>query len=174
MCHLSGCVHVHGGVGRGEREVWGRGDWIHVFKRSLWPLCLTGLWGVRLQAGTPGRRQPQWCWGDAGEGIVCPLQDSWASLVAQLVENPPAMQETWVQSLGCEDPLEKEMATHSCLLAWEVSQTEEMDRLWYMGSQRVRYDLASKLQQECHLGGTTHYILISILTILSLEIHFYI
>ena len=50
-----------------------------------------------------------------GEGIGCPLQYSWASLVAQLVKNLPAMQETWVQSLGWEDPLEKEMATHSCL-----------------------------------------------------------
>ena len=43
----------------------------------------------------------------------------WASFVAQLVKNPPAMQETWVRSLGQEDPLEKEMATHSSILAWE-------------------------------------------------------
>ena len=52
-----------------------------------------------------------------GEGIGYPLQYSWASLVAQLVKNLPAMQETWVQSLGREDPLEKEMATHSSILA---------------------------------------------------------
>ena len=44
----------------------------------------------------------------------------WASLVAQLVKNPPAMQETWVRSLGCEDPLEEEKATHSSILAWIV------------------------------------------------------
>ena len=50
-----------------------------------------------------------------GEGIGYPLQYSWASLVAQLVKNLPAMRETWVRSLGWEDPLEKEMATHSCL-----------------------------------------------------------
>ena len=53
----------------------------------------------------------------AGEGIGYPLQYSWASLVAQLVKNPPAVQETWVQSLGWEDPLEKGKATHSSILA---------------------------------------------------------
>ena len=54
-----------------------------------------------------------------GEGIHYPLQYSWASLVAQLVKkkNPPAMRETWVQSLGWEDPLEKGKATHSSILA---------------------------------------------------------
>ena len=52
-----------------------------------------------------------------GEGIDYPLQYSWASLVGQLVKNPPAMRETWVWSLGWEDPLEKEMATHSSNLA---------------------------------------------------------
>ena len=52
-----------------------------------------------------------------GEGIGYPLQYSWASLVAQLVKNPPAMQETWVWSLGWEDPLEKGKATHSSILA---------------------------------------------------------
>jgi len=53
----------------------------------------------------------------AGEGIDYPLQYSWASLVAQLVKNMPAMQETWVRSLGWEDPLEKGKATHSSVLA---------------------------------------------------------
>ena len=52
-----------------------------------------------------------------GEGIRYPLQYSWASLVAQMVKNLPAMQETWVQSLGLEDPLEEGTATHSSLLA---------------------------------------------------------
>ena len=49
----------------------------------------------------------------------------WASLVAQTVKNPPAMQEMWVQSLGPEDPLEKEMATHSRTLAWRIPWREE-------------------------------------------------
>ena len=56
----------------------------------------------------------------AGEGIGYPLQYSWACLVAQLVRNPPAMWETWVQSLGWEDPLEKGTATHSTILAWRI------------------------------------------------------
>ena len=52
-----------------------------------------------------------------GEGIGYPVQYSWASLVAQLVKNPPATWETWVQSLGWDDPLEKGKATHSSILA---------------------------------------------------------
>ena len=59
----------------------------------------------------------------AGEGIDSPLQYSWASLVAQLVKNPPAMRETWVQSLGWEDPLEKGKATQSSILAWRSPWT---------------------------------------------------
>ena len=59
----------------------------------------------------------------AGEGIGYPLQYSWASLVAQLVKNPPAMWETWVWSLGWEDPLEKGKATHSSILAWRIPWT---------------------------------------------------
>ena len=55
-----------------------------------------------------------------GEGIGYPLQYYWASLVAQLGKNPPAMWETWVQSLGWEDPLEKGAATHSSILAWRI------------------------------------------------------
>ena len=55
-----------------------------------------------------------------GEGIGYPLQYSRVSLVAQMVKNPPAMQETWVQSLGWEDPLEEGMATHSNILAWRI------------------------------------------------------
>ena len=56
-----------------------------------------------------------------GEGIGYPLQYSWASLVSQLAKNRPAMQETWVQSLGWEDPLEKGKATHSSILTWRIS-----------------------------------------------------
>ena len=61
-------------------------------------------------------------------------------LVVQLVKNLPAVQETSIQFLGREDPLEKEMATHSRILAWRIPQTEEPDRLQSMGSQRVRHD----------------------------------
>ena len=60
--------------------------------------------------------------------------------MAQTVKHLSAMQETRVQSLGQEDPLEKEMATHSSTLAWKIPWTEEPDRLQSTGSQRVRHD----------------------------------
>ena len=62
------------------------------------------------------------------------------SLVAEMVQNPPAMRETWVRSLGWEDPLEKGMATHSNILVWRIPWTEEPGRLQSMGSQRVGYN----------------------------------
>ena len=64
----------------------------------------------------------------------------WASLAAQRVKRPPPMQETRVRSLGQEDPLEKEMATHSSILAWRISWTEEPGRLQSTGLQRVGHD----------------------------------
>ena len=60
--------------------------------------------------------------------------------MAQTVKNPPAMQETQVQSLGQEDPLEEEMATHSSILARKIPWTEEPGGLWSIESQRVGYD----------------------------------
>ena len=60
-----------------------------------------------------------------------------ASLVAQLVKNLPAMQETWVQFLGQEEPLEKEMATYSSIIAWRIPWTEEPGRLQSMGLQEL-------------------------------------
>ena len=66
-----------------------------------------------------------------------------ASLVAQTVKSLPAIQETWVRSLDQEDPLEKEMATHSSILAWKIVWTEEPGRLQSMGSQRVRHNPAT-------------------------------
>ena len=68
------------------------------------------------------------------------FQLRWTSLVAQTVECLSTMQETWVQSLGWEDPLEKEMATHSSILAWRIPWTEEPGGLQSMGSQRVGLD----------------------------------
>ena len=60
--------------------------------------------------------------------------------MAQTVKRLPTMWETWVQSLGWEDLLEKEMATHSSILAWKIPWTEEPGRLQFMGSQRVGHD----------------------------------
>ena len=70
----------------------------------------------------------------AGEGIGYPLQYPWASLVAQLVKNLPAMRETWVQSLDWEESLEKRKATHSSILTWRIPWIRSM------GSQRVGHD----------------------------------
>src|SRR5574341_661962 len=72
----------------------------------------------------------------------------WTSLVAQTVKNMPAMQETRVQSLGQEDPLEKGMATHSSILAWKIPWTEEPDRLKPRGHKRVGLYLATKTAKQ--------------------------
>ena len=76
----------------------------------------------------------------AGEGMGYPLQYSWTSFVAQLVKNPPAMRETWVRSLGWEDPMEKGTATHSSILFERILWTEEPGRLQFIELQRVRHD----------------------------------
>ena len=68
-----------------------------------------------------------------GEGNGYPLQYSWDSLVAQLVKNPPAMWETWVRSLGWEDPLEKGKANHSSILAWRTPWTVQSMELQRLG-----------------------------------------
>ena len=75
------------------------------------------------------------------------------TVVAQLVKNLPVMQETWVRSLGREDPLEEEMATHSSTLAWRVPWTEEPGRLQSMGSQRVTHDCATNFQLSFSTAG---------------------
>ena len=74
---------------------------------------------------------------DIGYWIIFQIR---ALLAAQTVKSLPAMQETWVQSLGQEDPLKKEMTTHSSTLAWKIPETEKPDRLQSMGSQRVGHD----------------------------------
>ena len=71
----------------------------------------------------------------AGEWIGYPLLYSWASLVAQLKKNPPAMWETWIRSLGWEDPLEMGKTIHSSILAWRIPRTVES-----LGLQRVGHD----------------------------------
>ena len=82
-----------------------------------------------------------------GEGIGYPLQYSWASLVAQTVKIPPAMHETWVRSLGWNDPLEKEIATHSSILAWRMPQrvntTEQLSKASLVAQSVNEGDLAS-------------------------------
>ena len=74
-----------------------------------------------------------------------------SSLVAQMVKRLPTMRETWVWSLGWEDPLGKEIATHSSTLAWKIHWMEERGRPQSMGSQRVRHDWATSLSLFTHL-----------------------
>ena len=68
------------------------------------------------------------------------VASKWVSLVAQIVKNPPAMQETWVQSLGWEDPLEKGMVAHVTIIAWRIPWIEEPGGLQSMELQRVGHD----------------------------------
>ena len=75
-----------------------------------------------------------------GRDICIIMADLRASLVAQRLKRLPAMRETWVQSLGREDPLEKEMATHSSILAWRIPGAEEPGGLQSTRSQRVGHD----------------------------------
>ena len=79
-----------------------------------------------------------------------------ASLVAQRLKHLPAMREAWVWSLGQEDPLEKEMATHSSILAWRIPWTEEPGGLQSTGSQRVRYNWATSLTALQCCAGFCH------------------
>ena len=78
-------------------------------------------------------------------GNITHHYSKWASLVAQSVKNLPVMQETQVQDLGREYSLQKEMTTHSSILAWEIPWTEGPDGLQSMGSRRVGHDLATQL-----------------------------
>ena len=75
------------------------------------------------------------------------LQCSWASLVDQTVKNLPAMRQTWIGSLGWEDPLEEGMATHSSILAWEIPGTEEPGGLQSMVAELVMTELLSTAQE---------------------------
>ena len=84
--------------------------------------------------------QHQLCRRSSQEMIDTRQGEKEASLVAQMVQNLSEMQETWVRSLGWEDPLEKGMATHSRILAWRIPWTQEPGGLESMGSQRVRQD----------------------------------
>ena len=91
-----------------------------------------------------------------GGGHGEPLQYSWAPLVPQILNNPPAMLETWVQSLGWEDLLEEGMATHSSLLAWRIPWTEEPGGLQSIGLQKSWTRLSDKYTQRWDAGGNSY------------------
>ena len=93
------------------------------------------------------------CFPSAYKSCIYTLQQSIrTSQVAQMVKSLPTIWETWVRSLGWEDPLEKEMATHSSILAWKTSWTEKPGRLHSMGSQRVGHDWATSLSIYYFVG----------------------
>ena len=77
--------------------------------------------------------------------------------VAQMVKNLPAMQETWVRSLGQEDPLEKGTAIHSSILAWRIPCTEEPDRLQFVESQRVGQDWVTNTYTDIEILWLNKY-----------------
>ena len=89
------------------------------------------------------------CYG-ARRSLPCSLL---LSLVAQMVKNLPAVQDTQVQSLGREDLLEKEMATHSSILAWRIPLTEEPGELQFTGHKRVRHDRATNTHGHSEHGS---------------------
>ena len=79
--------------------------------------------------------------------LICPLLHTWASLVAQMVKNLLAMPQTWVWSLGQEDPLEKGLSTHFSILAWRIPWTGEPGGLQSMGLPRVGHNWVTKKKQ---------------------------
>ena len=91
-------------------------------------------------------------------------------LLAQRLKHLPAMRETWVRSLGWEDPLEKEMATHYSVLAWRIPWIEEPGRLQSMGLQRVGHDWATSLSLHSHFIFKLSIVLLSSLFILFLNL----
>ena len=120
LLYASQICKVRGGGGRGDRAPAG----------SMGGVCMD----------PPGRlRVEVWGLGQVGNAVELGLR-SGTSLVAQTVKNLPAVLETWVPSLGREDPLEEGMATHSSILAWRIPWTEKPDGLQSMGSQRVGHD----------------------------------
>ena len=121
------------------RETWDAFSFTDYRRKQLWSPVLwefpdssvgkVSAYNAGDPGSIPGLGRP------TGQGIGYPLQYSWASPVAQLVKNSPAMWETWVWSLGWKDPLEKGKVTHSSILDWRI--------LWIvlsMGSQRVGHD----------------------------------
>ena len=140
--------------------VWGRKLLCEMTFGSLlgrawrsWPSAWAHFWVVLMGWRPPLRSQTHsiriigFSWNrrtlNFVEAFMFKFIKTQASLVVQMVKNLPIMQETWVWSLGWEDPLEKEIGTHSSILAWRIPWTEESGGLQSMGLQRVRHDWAT-------------------------------
>ena len=131
----------------------------YIIQEYTFTLCLSncylGFLGAGLGVG--------WVLAHAAELSILPdyILGKWlvvgAPLVAQMVKNALAMQETQVPSLGRKDPLEKEIATHSSILAWRIPWTEEPGGPQSMGSQRARHDWATNIGGAQHTGKCFEY-----------------
>ena len=120
----------------GGFKITADGDCSHEIKRCLLLEVMTNLDSIYEDIDiSPGNLDSSLCFiqPSVSYDVLC----IWASLVAQRLKRSPARQETWVQSLGREDPLEKEMAIHSSILAWRIPWMEKPSRLQSTGSQRV-------------------------------------
>ena len=128
--------HLNKGIGMGNLGPAGEKysvplDWGFLGKLVILIFGMIGHWVVQVE------------WGSYPYLFV--IHFNWASLVTQTVKNPPAVQETWVRSLGQKDILEKEMATRSSTLGWKIPWTEEPGRLQSKGLQRVGHGWATSL-----------------------------
>ena len=117
-----------------KRKEYIKAMYVYILNNSgfLQKFCRNQTFAQLVMLGFPGSPAGKESYCNAGdptlilgsrrspEGIGYPLQYSWAFLVAQMVKNPPAMRETWVQSLGWDNPLEEGMATHFSILAWRI------------------------------------------------------
>ena len=127
-----------------NRPCWEYGKSMEISTMEISKCCKSGFLFLRVV----GPAFSSWTEKNVRKTIVTPLVlyyclDCVSTLMAQMVVtvmNPPAMQETWVQFLGREDPLEKEIETHASILAWRIPWTKESDGLQSMGSHRVRHD----------------------------------
>ena len=125
---------------QGQRSLVGSSPWDHK------------VLDMKEQLSTYHQDQNRGDQGEAYPGKLTLLESKpGAFLVAQRIKHLPAMQETWVRSLGWEDPLEKEMATHSSIPSWRIPWTEEPGRLQSMGSQRVRHNWVTSLSLRVSL-----------------------
>ena len=134
------------------------GHWV----REVWPLCYLTSWKAEVESINKYHfveTDPWWLRTLLMTSLILKTvlskvenyiyQMLLCALVAQSVKDPPAMWETWVWSLGWEDPLEKEMAIHSSIPAWEIPWTEEPGGLQSMGLQRVGHDWVTKHSTVC-------------------------